>query len=218
MKSEKIKNLEIIILPVGQMKANCYLLIDTKSQDCIVIDPGDDTEYIKTIVLHNNLLPKKIIVTHGHVDHVMAVWELCATWQIPFWASKKDEFLINNMSRSAQHWLGFDPGPIPVVNKDLGRQKEISFEKHFFKIIQTPGHTPGSVCLYLEKENIIFVGDLIFAGGGVGRTDFSYSNKNELDKSVEKILQLPPQTIFYPGHGESDTLENFSKQYLSPNR
>lgn len=204
-----MKKLKIITLPVGQMKANCYLLADTKSRETVIVDPGDDAEYIERIIADEQLQPVKILATHGHVDHVMAVWELSLAYKIPFFINTKDEFLIKNMSISAKHWLGFDPGPPPVISKTLKNGEKLRIRESILEIIETPGHTPGSICLYCQKENMILVGDLIFAGGGVGRTDFSYSNKEDLEKSIEKILQLPEITIFYSGHGESSTLEEY---------
>lgn len=206
-----MKKLKIITLPVGQMKANCYLLADTKSHETVIVDPGDDAQYIERIISDWQLRPVKILATHGHVDHVMAAWELSLAYKIPFFINTKDEFLIKNMSSSAKHWLGFDPGPPPVISKTLKNGEKLRIGESILEIIETPGHTPGSVCLYCQKEKIILVGDLIFAEGGVGRTDFSYSNKEDLEKSIGKILRLPGKTVFYPGHGENDTLENYKK-------
>ncbi len=211
MHKDNYKNVTVITLPVGQLKTNCYLLIDKKTRETIIIDPGDDSEFIMGILKDNNCDVKKIIATHGHFDHVLAVTDLQLVLGLSFIATKEDEFLIKNSQSSSQHFLGIKTGPNPIINKYLN-EKELKLGKIKIKIISTPGHTPGSVCLYLEEEKIIFVGDLIFAHGVVGRTDLSYSDKNKLIDSVLRIRKLPGETMVYPGHGESFILEEFERK------
>lgn len=201
----KGKNLEVLTLPVGQMQANCYLVVDKKTSSCLIIDPGEDAEYIENIISDKNIKPSKIVCTHGHFDHVGAVLTLKLAYQIPFMISKKDEFLLKKARNSASHFVGIDTGPAPKVDEYLEEKKPLPFGKSF-KILETPGHTPGSICLYCKEENILLTGDLVFAGGGVGRTDFSYSNSSELQNSLRKVFQLPDETIIFPGHGESAML------------
>lgn len=180
------------------MKANCYLLSDSLGNTAL-IDPGDDAEYIISTIQRNDLVPQLIIATHGHVDHVMAILELKLAFNIPFYMNIKDLFLLKNMRTSAKHYLGIDPGPSPEI--DFNLKEKLEFGELKLKIIETPGHTPGSVSLYLEDHKKIFVGDLIFEDGLVGRTDFSYSSEKELKKSVQRVKELGEIEIL-PGHGE----------------
>lgn len=209
MHKDNYKDVTVITLPVGQLRANCYLLTDKKTQETLIIDPGDDAEYIENVVLDNKYQALKILCTHGHFDHTGAVLELKLIYRIPFFLNKKDEFLLNFARRSARRFTKLDIGPKPALDADLKDNLKIGQSE--LTVIETPGHTPGSVCLHLPEEKIIFSGDLIFAGGGVGRTDFSYSSQKDLEKSLRKIFKLPAKTIIYPGHGEISTLDKEKK-------
>lgn len=172
-------------LVVGTMATNCYIMGD------MIIDPGDDAEYIMS---HVKRKPKMIVATHGHFDHIMAAYALQLAYNIPFYIHKEDIFLLSRMQSSAKHYLGLrevDPPPKPADTFD-------------FPFLHTPGHTPGSICL--KFGDALLVGDTIFADGAVGRTDFSYSNKNDLDNSIKNILSFPKETKLLSGHGESITI------------
>lgn len=192
-------------LSIGQLSTNCYLVIDSKTQEALIIDPGDSAEYISNVLRDEGATPVKIIATHGHFDHILAVTELRLAYNIPFYIHKSDEFLVKRMQSSAQHFLNIATDPPPEIDGFL--KKSINVDKHVFEIIETPGHTLGSVCLYNKKENVLLTGDTIFANGGVGRTDFSYSSNKDLQKSLKKIFKLPIMTTIYPGHGASSTLK-----------
>ncbi len=204
---------EIITLIVGQMQENCYLVYDSKSLDTVIIDPGDDADYIERIIADNKLIPRCIISTHGHFDHIMAVTELKLAYNIPFLIHKNDEFLVKDMQSSAKYFLRITTDPPPQIDEYLNENKLLTINNQQLTIIHTPGHTPGSCCFYLRKEAILFTGDLVFADGGVGRTDFSYSDIEKSKKSIKKIFSLPPKTQILPGHGRSSTLVEESKYY-----
>src|SRR3990172_10555432 len=192
--------LRIKRLPVGQLKTNCYLVIE--DDKCVIIDPGDDADYIKRIIADEGVDPIKIIATHGHYDHILAASELKLAYKIPFIMHKKDEFLLARMSTSAKKFTGITSGPPPKVDEYPSINDNLTINHQSLNILHTPGHTPGSITLYCEEEYFAFVGDLIFAGGTVGRTDFAYSGTFDLKQSVAKILKLPPKTKVYPGHGD----------------
>lgn len=197
----KIKKLE-----VGQLRTNCYLIIDPNSNEALIIDPGDDADYIQRIIADEEVRPQVIIATHGHFDHIMAVTELKLAFNIPFLMHKNDEFLLSRAQSSANYFAGATGVFAVKVDKFLTGTNPVSLGKTTVKIIETPGHTPGSLCLYSKKDNVIFVGDLIFAGGGVGRCDFAYSDHSALNKSIKKIFKLPKNTIIYSGHGMDTTI------------
>ena len=205
---------EIHPLQVGQMRSNCYLVKDKKSSETLIIDPGDDGEYIIEQLTKLKCSPKLIIATHGHFDHIMAVLTLGLTFQIPFRLNCKDQFLVDNMRENARHFLSIDPGPSPHVSSDLSDNEQLKLGAINFNVIETPGHTPGSICLSDKRNKILFVGDLIFAEGGVGRTDFSYSDKHDLYASLLKIFKLDDKTEVYPGHGETFYLGKEKKLIL----
>lgn len=195
-------------LEVGQMNANCFLVSD-KNGETAIIDPGDDTDYIISKIQRNDLHPRLILATHGHVDHVMSVLELKIAFNIPFYMHKLDVFLLKRMASSAMHFLDFDPGPPADVDIFIEGGNKINVGDIELETIFTPGHTPGSVCFYSRKTKDIFVGDLMFNNGSIGRTDFAYSDKTKLVKSIRHITELPKNVRLHSGHGESFTLEDF---------
>ena len=197
--------MKIHIYPIGEMRANCYLI--ENEGVAILIDPGDSADFLLSKVLEKNLKLSGIVATHGHFDHVMAVGEIQLTYpKLALHISPDDKFLLNRVVETARHFLSYEPAVIPVgKTKNLATGKfELCNLK--FEIINAPGHTPGSVCLYLEEQSILFSGDTIFQMG-VGRFDFSYSSKEDLKKSIARILKLPKNTVVYPGHGEETTIE-----------
>lgn len=198
------KPLEVIPLIVGSLATNCYIVFDTSSLEAVIIDPGDDADYIQRIISDRKLHPRKIIATHGHFDHILGVTELQLAYNIPFSLHTRDVFLVRNMRSSAKHFLGIEVDTPPYIDSELKNEEKIG--KATLCVIETPGHTPGSVCLYQKETKILFTGDLLFAHGVVGRTDFSYSNQKTLDESLSKIFKLPEKTIIYPGHGEISSL------------
>ncbi len=203
-------------LPVGQLQTNCYLVIDEGKT--LIIDPGDDADYIQRIMADEDVVPTKIIATHAHYDHVLAITELKLAYKIPFLMHQKDEFLLKDMSSSASYFSGISTDPAPKVDKYLQPGSELRIDNCKLKIIHTPGHTPGSISLYSKDEGIIFVGDLLFAQGGVGRTDFRYSSTDELEASINTILELPKEIIVYSGHGSATTIgDEFQRFGAKPN-
>lgn len=200
--------MKVHILQVGQLDTNCYLVDNL--QKCIVIDPGDDSDYIADTILRLHLQPEAVLLTHGHFDHVLGVYALAVNFQIPVYMNHADTFLLNNSVNSAQYWLHHhqvDPSQQRTV--DLGSIGCLNFCGLEIVIINTPGHTPGSVSFFIKKEHILFCGDLIFADGYVGRTDFRYSDKNELAQSINEIMKLDKATWIYPGHGLIFQLKSF---------
>jgi hydroxyacylglutathione hydrolase len=196
MKIEKIT--------IGQMGVNCYLLLDIHSKEIIVIDPGDGASYIAEHIQKLGGKPVAILATHGHFDHVLAARELQLIYNIPFFMRKEDQFLLARMSETAQHFLGHSVVEMPPVITQTS--EKIPFGKSFLEVLATPGHTPGSVCYYLKNNNALFVGDTIFEGGAVGRTDFSYSDHHDLIVSIGQIMKFGDDTLLYPGHGKETTV------------
>ncbi len=204
-----MKTLRVTPLIVGQMQENCYLVSSDLNSECFIIDPGDDATYIAEKILEKQLHPVGIIATHGHFDHVMAAFELQLLFTIPFYIHKKDKFLLDRMSETAEHFLKHTIVELkPQISTYLQTDLKLSLGGSDVEIIEAPGHTPGSVCLYFASSNLAFVGDLLFAQGNVGRTDFSYGRPLELHDSIEKILKLPGNTTLYTGHGEVTTVES----------
>lgn len=197
--------MKILTLPVGQMQSNCYLVIDEKSQEAIIIDPGDDGDFIIRRIQDEGVKPSLIVTTHGHFDHVMAATELKLAFKIPFYIHENDQSILNRHQATARYFLGVNVDPPPQVDHYLKEGDIVHVGKEKLTVMETPGHTPGSICFYSAPN--LFCGDLLFADGGVGRTDLSGGNQQLLYKSIkEKIFTLPDKTIIYPGHGEPTTV------------
>lgn len=194
--------MKIITYPLGQLQANCYFLIE--DDECLIIDPGDSADFILEELMRKKLKLVAMIATHGHFDHVMAAGEIYLSLKVPLLINHKDAFLIKRLGETAKYFLGYEPHTIPPVTENLkgGLQKRGNLE---FEILKTPGHTPGASCIYFKDKNWLFTGDTLFKGA-VGRYDFSYSSKVELQRSLENLFKLPEDTIVYPGHGEETTI------------
>lgn len=194
-------------LTVGQMAANCYLIMDPVTHQAFIVDPGDDAEYIEKAVSDAGAKPSAIIATHGHFDHIMAVRELEITFRIPFFIHHADVFLLDRMSASARHFLGFTPDlPAPDSPRTISSEETMQLGTTEIRILEVPGHTPGSIALYCPSEGFAVVGDLMFKDGGVGRTDFAYGDPKKLADSIGKIVSLPSSTVLYCGHGKETTV------------
>ncbi len=205
--TQKVSKLTIERLTVGQMAANCYVVQEASSGALVIIDPGEDANYIAEHVLKLQGEPLAIIATHGHFDHILGARELQLTFGIPFYIHAADSFLVARMQETAAHFLGRHiVETSPVIDKTLVDKQEITLGANTLTVIETPGHTPGSICLYTKTENVVFTGDTIFADGGVGRTDFSYSEPLKLAVSLDRILSLKAETRLLPGHGEETTV------------
>ena len=152
-------------LTVGQLATNCYLVFDRKSQEGLIIDPGDSADYIMRVLADEKVRPLKILATHGHFDHLLAATELKLAFGIPLLSHKKDEFLVKNIQKSAdyfllekqgakrRHFLQSEPiDPPPSVDGFLKEGQKISFGRHKLEVLETPGHTPGSICFYLKEK------------------------------------------------------------------
>ena len=189
--------MDIVSLVVGSLATNCYLL--TSGNDCVIIDPGSEADFISTTILENRLNPLAILLTHGHFDHCLAALELKLNFNLPIFVHKDDSFLYRTADKSANHWTGEKALKLPPPDHNLTDGQELEFNDLKLKIIHTPGHTPGSVCLLTDSA--LFTGDLLFAEG-VGRTDFSYSDHKKLLSSLKKIRGLPDTLLIYPGHEE----------------
>lgn len=190
-------------LVVGQLSTNCYLV--SSSGETLIIDPGDDADYIMRRINDLGLKPVAILATHGHFDHILAATELKLAFDIPFYLHKKDLPILKRTQSTANFFTGLSVDPPAKVGKYLQEGKVIKVGKGSLRVIETPGHTPGSVSFY--TEGIVFVGDLLFAGGGRGRTDLAGGSIKKINISVKKALKLPKETVVYPGHGEKTTVE-----------
>ncbi len=193
--------MNIETLTLGALSTNCYLIYDTDSLEGIVVDPSDEAVFIAEILQRLKIKLSAIIATHGHFDHVLGAGELQLITNAPFLIHERDLFLLRDMNKSASYWLKSpSKKPLPQLISHVKKNDIIALGKNKLKIIETPGHTPGSICIY-SKSGFLCTGDTLFCHA-VGRTDLSYSDPKKLSRSLNTLFQLPENTIVYPGHGE----------------
>ena len=202
-------------LVVGPIQTNCYIAED--AGETIVIDPGDDADKILEVL--DGRPVKEIVLTHCHFDHVSALSALEeATWA-PAAMSAVDAPRVDGQSVDGGHDIARGHGA-PHIDRLLHEGDEVSVGECTFSVIETPGHTPGSICLYCASEGVLFAGDTLFAHGGYGRTDFEGGSFHDIVASMrDKLSGLPDDTIVFSGHGPRSTMryEKHVNEYLHAN-
>ncbi|NLS45060.1 MAG: MBL fold metallo-hydrolase [Firmicutes bacterium] len=192
---------------VGAFRTNCYILGCKTSKEAIIIDPGDDADLIQDQLRAAELLCKTIVNTHGHMDHTGANKTLAEATGAIIAIGKKDASFLENPADILPKALNYlvrgaqsPPADLLLSEGDMLYAGNIQLQ-----VIDTPGHTPGSISLL--GGNMVFSGDTIFASGGIGRTDFPGGCHEQLVESIkDKLLILPDETLVYPGHGPSTTI------------
>ncbi|NOQ66042.1 MAG: MBL fold metallo-hydrolase [Desulfobacterales bacterium] len=183
---------------VGMMGVCCYIVACNETKEAVIIDPGGNEDDILTACQQENLKVKYIVNTHGHPDHVCGNRQLKeATGAEIVMHSADADFFSQSSVEQFFSQLGLPASP--PVDKRVEDGDTLTFGNETLKVILTPGHTPGGICLYSHPN--LFTGDTLFAGG-VGRTDFPGGNTQQMMTSIkERLLSLPPDTIVWPGHG-----------------
>lgn len=185
----------------GKWRENCYVL--SLGQDALVVDPGGKAEAVIRHAKAKKLRVRAIVNTHAHYDHVGAVQKLKARFRAPFHLHSADIKLLTHANLYRKVFDGAAAVDIPAVDAPLDRVKSLACGKLTLRVIKTPGHTPGSVCLLADGK--LFSGDLLFKGK-VGRTDLPGGDKKALAASLKRVARLPKETVVFPGHGRPTTI------------
>lgn len=197
--------------PVGPIQANCYIVGDENSGKGVVIDPGDEVDRILSRIKEHSLHVELILNTHGHFDHVGGNKKLKEATGAKIAIHPDDAHYLDKLSQSAAVWgMSAEDSPPPDLLLSDGQILEVGGLK--FKVLHTPGHSPGSVSFLIDDAQIVFTGDLIFAGS-IGRTDFPGGDYNALIQSVrKKIFPIGDDYRILSGHGPATTVGH-EKQY-----
>ncbi|OGV61374.1 MAG: hypothetical protein A2283_00795 [Lentisphaerae bacterium RIFOXYA12_FULL_48_11] len=188
---------------VGEFQVNCFILWEN-SPNALVVDPGDNPERISNFLKQNGLIPSAYLFTHGHCDHISALPILCREFPAPI-----------AMHKSDLEWAFTKENDFPPYYKATDRpsveSRELKDNAYYldaglnYKVLHTPGHTPGAVCLYFYENSVLLTGDTLFAGS-VGRSDLPGGNSRKLQRSIDFLATLPDDTRVYAGHGQCSTI------------
>lgn len=189
-------------LTVGPFQCNCSIIACEKTREAIVVDPGDDSERISTILKEKQLNLKYLVHTHAHLDHVGATCDLQENFKGQACLHEEDQFLWDNVAMQAA-LFNLPPPKSGKVDLYIHQGDQINFGDLNLHVLHTPGHTPGSLCFVLEENNQVhlFAGDTLFAGS-IGRTDLWGGDYGTIIHSIkDKLLSLDDATQVHPGHG-----------------
>ena len=193
------------------LEENCYVVSDD-TQECVIIDCGafyhEENDAIINYIRKENLSPVHLIATHGHLDHNFGNSTIFNEFGLKVEVCSEDGYLIEDLPKQATDLFGIDINhDQPEVGRWLKDGDTITFGTHTLKVLQTPGHTPGSALIYCEEEHTCFTGDTLFRMS-IGRTDFDGGSWEQMEQSLSNVVaNLPKETIVLSGHGPQSTIE-----------
>lgn len=199
--------MRIVNISSGFVNANSYLLIDESTLDAAIVDPGGDAPALISAICQNGVKVVAILLTHGHFDHILALDEIKDFTKAPVYIHEYDNVCLGNTIFSLMSMAGrsdtFDDADVKLQDGD-----EIKIGNSTIKVIHTPGHTTGSVC-YMTDAGLVS-GDTLFYDS-IGRTDFPGGDYNTIASSIRSLYKLNGDTVVYPGHGGTTTIERERK-------
>lgn len=205
---------EVLRYIVGPVCTNCYLLVNHKTGELLVVDPGDQAQLIEKQIEKTGAKPVAILLTHGHFDHAGAAEELADKYQISIYAHEAEKETLENPGLNLCGMIGEHK----VYHADIFVKDEevLNLAGFSIRVFFTPGHTIGGCCYYIADEKILFSGDTLFQES-VGRTDFPRGSASDLIRAIrEKLMPLPDDVTVYTGHEESTLIgyERMHNPYL----
>ncbi|WP_413154578.1 MBL fold metallo-hydrolase [Bartonella sp. cb54] len=194
-------NLSAHIIPVTPFQQNCTLLFDDECKTGVLVDPGGDWLQIQGMIQKIGIIIEAIWITHGHIDHVGAAMQAKEALGVKIIGSHRDDKPVMDAVNESAKIYGIAETRICVPDQWLEDGDSVHFSEHVFNVLHTPGHSPGHVIYFNEKERFALLGDVLFRGS-IGRTDLPFCSHEKLMKSLEdKILPLGDDVGFICGHG-----------------
>jgi hydroxyacylglutathione hydrolase len=198
-----VSDLAIVALPNGQFQENCYLVADQSTGDAAIVDPGEDTDGFLAELRRRNWRVTAIWLTHAHLDHVIGVRAIHEATGAPIYLHPADRALYDSLPQQGL-WFGMRLERPPVPHAELAAGQRLRTGGVEFEVVETPGHSPGSVSLV--GPGMVLSGDALFAGS-IGRTDLPGGDYEVLIDSIrQKLLTLPDDTVVLSGHGPETTI------------
>ena len=203
-------SLDIRRVICGSIQENCYIVQAEGRDDCVVVDPGDEYPKLKAAIGDRRV--GAVLLTHGHFDHIMAAGEMARDFGAPVYVGAEDAEMLNDITKSDYTgMLGLSRADWPTIDA-APFAETLSVCGMDFTILPTPGHSRGSVCLYLKDEAVLFSGDTLFRAG-YGRLDLYGGKMGAMLKSLKRLFTLPGEVEVYPGHGDATTIGEEKARY-----
>jgi hydroxyacylglutathione hydrolase len=201
-----VVELEVRGVVVGLFRENCWVVGSRQHGEACVIDPGDEPEEILALARDMGVRITRVVASHAHLDHIMVARDIVEATGAPFLMHASDLFIADNLPDAARNWFGREvlPAPRPDAFPIDGQDLEIAGVN--VRVIHTPGHTPGSLCLYAPEAGLLFSGDTLFRES-IGRTDLPGGDTDQILRSIsQRLFVLPGDTRVLPGHMQETTI------------
>lgn len=189
----------------GPIGTNCYLLINEKTKEAVIVDPASCPDYMMNYIKTEEIKLKAVLLTHAHFDHIMGIDDVLNKYgKMPVYVHEADKPMLEDPQQNMTMSFGF-----PYAYKGAQAVQDgqvLSLIGYEIKVLHTPGHTPGGCCYYIASEHVLISGDTLFQQS-IGRTDFPGGSMSDLVRAVkEKLMILPEDTVVYPGHMGTTTI------------
>lgn len=207
MRKGSVSMLEITSRTVGPMRTNCYFIYNDK-KEALIIDPGEETDVLLEVIESLNLKPLAVLITHSHYDHIGSLDDIREHFQIEAYISPIEQEWLSNPSLNlsgGSSWM--EPVTAKPAENELEMNQNYQLADFSFRVVPTPGHSPGSVSYIFEADQFVICGDTLFHGT-IGRTDLPQADLHTLKNSIRReLFTLPQNYKVYPGHGSPTTIK-----------